>query len=96
MMHLLTVIFFLFFSPVSVSVASDVSCADLVKTNCLSCHSETRICQKIKKGKGKGAWKNTMQSMIRNGANVSKSEQKLLITCLSKPDSGIRNLCPMK
>ncbi|RUM33351.1 MAG: hypothetical protein DSY50_08370 [Desulfobulbus sp.] len=72
---------------------ADQACTDLVKKNCLSCHFETRICQKIKKQRGKRSWKRTVKSMVRHGANIEKSEQRQLITCLSKKGMPIQQLC---
>jgi len=85
---------FYFVHPSSV-VAAPPNCAELIKDKCVKCHSETRICQKIKKGRGKGSWKNTIKSMLRHGAVVSKAEQKSLVVCLSTPDSTVRELCKM-
>lgn len=92
---LLPALFILFSAPLAAS-AADASCLELVRTHCLICHQETRICQKISKNKGTRAWKNTIKSMVRHGAQVSKKNQKLLADCLSTPDAGIRELCPKK
>ncbi len=89
-------LFILFSTPLAASASSDESCLDRVRSNCLDCHQETRICQKIRKNKNTGAWKKTIKSMVRNGAQVSKDDHKLLADCLSAPDAGIRELCPKK
>ena len=74
------------------AVAED-SCAPLVKNKCLSCHFETRICQKMKKKKGKSSWKRTIKSMIRHGAKLSKKEQKVLVQCFTSRNDAVLSLC---
>jgi len=76
--------------------AATPSCGELVEHKCLTCHYETRICQKLRKKKGKGSWKKTIKSMIRKGAVVSKAEQKSLIICFSKRDRAVLELCGLK
>ncbi len=93
---LLPTLFLILSTPLAASAASGTSCVERVKSKCLECHHETRICQKINKDKGKGSWKRTLKSMIRNGAKVSKADQKLLVDCLRTPDAEIRELCPAK
>jgi hypothetical protein len=80
--------------PSSVA-ASSPNCSELIKDKCVKCHSETRICQKVKKGRGKSSWKNTIKSMLGHGAAVSRAEQKSLVVCLSTPDSTVLGLCKM-
>lgn len=84
------------FALPSPAVAAAPACGELVKSKCTTCHYETRICQKVKKRKGKGSWKRTITSMIRHDAVIGKAEQKRLLTCLSKPDSEVLELCGMK
>lgn len=79
---------------ISASQAND-SCRDLAQKKCVTCHFETRICQKIQKNKGKVSWKRTIKSMIRHGAQLNAKEQKILITCFSGPDSSILSFCRM-
>ena len=93
---LLTFFLLQFFLVPPSSVASVPTCAELVKSKCLSCHLETRICQKVKKRKGKSSWKRTIKSMVRHGADLSKSEQKRIVTCLRKPSSEVLDFCGMK
>jgi hypothetical protein len=75
------------------AAAEEVSCTTMVKTTCTRCHSETRICQKVQKDKGKGAWKRTVKRMISHGAVAGEDEKTRLITCLSTPDPAIREFC---
>ena len=82
----------LIYSPIA---RADESCASLLQSRCLSCHFETRICDKMKKKKGKGSWKRTIKSMIRHGAKLDKGEQKLLIQCLAGRDKAALSLCNM-
>ncbi len=75
------------------SAAAEPACSELVTAKCTKCHSETRICQKVKKGKSEGAWKRTVKRMIGHGAEVNGKEKNQLITCLSTPDPSVRQLC---
>ena len=86
----------LFFVQASFAEAAAPACGELVNNKCTTCHFETRICQKVKKGKGKGSWKRTITSMVRHGAVIDKAEQKRLLTCLSTPDNEVLELCGMK
>jgi len=72
---------------------AEETCELLVKNKCLSCHFETRICQKMKKKKGKSSWKRTMRSMVRHGAELSKGEQKTLVQCFTSRDAAVLSLC---
>lgn len=90
----LLLVFMLF--HVDTAYADKPACGELVISKCTSCHYETRICQKVKKRKGKGSWKRTLKSMIRNGAVINREEQKRLLQCLSTPDSEVLKLCEIK
>jgi hypothetical protein len=79
-------------SPVA---SANESCDSLMKSRCLSCHFETRICQKLKKNKGKRSWKRTIKSMVRHGAELTNEEQKILVQCFAKKDTEILSLCGM-
>lgn len=69
------------------------SCIELVQTKCIDCHFETRICQKLKKKKGKSSWKRTIKSMVRHGTKLSKAEHKELVQCFVKRDSKVLSFC---
>lgn len=74
---------------------ADESCGPLVQNKCLDCHFETRICQKLRKKKGKSSWKRTIKAMVRHGTKLSKGEQKTLVQCFASRDSSILSLCGM-
>ena len=69
------------------------TCGDLVRAKCIRCHFETRICNKLKKKKGKSSWKRTIKSMMRHGTELSRTQQKALITCLAGRDASLDALC---
>jgi len=96
LIFLLTIFLLQFFIVAPSSVASVPTCTELVKSKCLSCHLETRICRKVKKRKGKNAWKTTIKSMVRHGTDLSKSEQKRLVNCLKNPHSEVLDYCGIK
>lgn len=92
---------FLVFSliPVSDFLASASSdqdtnrdCETILNETCSTCHYKTRICQKLGKKK-KGAWKKTINTMVRYGAKISPKEQETLLTCLSKAVPGDKRVC---
>ena len=79
----------------STSVAGE-SCSELLTNRCETCHYNTRVCQKVKKKKGKGSWKRTIKNMVKQGAKLDKSEQKQLVDCLSKRTPEILEFCNLK
>lgn len=78
------------------STSAKISCDQLVSNKCLNCHSETRICYRVKKGKTARYWKKTVKYMIRNGASINEIESKDLVTCLSSPDKEVFAFCGIK
>ena len=56
------------------------SCELLLVEQCSTCHYLTRVCQKLGK-KSKGDWRRSVKRMVRKGAVLSKTEQKLLVSC---------------
>ena len=82
--------------PGAGQASSGESCVELLKSRCLSCHYETRICRKLKNKAGKRAWKGTIAAMIRHGAEVSKEEKERLATCLADRDREIVEFCGKK
>ena len=82
------------FVPISVAGAEQ-SCGTLMEGRCLSCHFETRICQKLRKNKGRRSWKRTIKSMVRHGAELTVDEQKHLAQCFAEKDAEILSLCGM-
>ncbi len=86
----LSLFILLFAAPAS---AGQESCVELLKSKCLHCHYETRICSKLKRKAGKRAWNGTIGSMIRHGAEVNKDERKQLANCLGDRDTEILEFC---
>ncbi len=72
---------------------AEETCESLVNGKCLSCHFETRICQKMKKKKGKRSWKRTIKGMVRHGTELSREQQKTLVQCFSGRDAAVLALC---
>ncbi len=68
-------------------------CLDLLKSKCLDCHYETRICYKVKKRKSSWSWKRTLKAMRVNGAELSDGEIRRLVSCLSRPDRKVLSYC---
>lgn len=76
----------------NVDHAEKNSCETLLVEQCSTCHYLTRVCQKVGK-KSKGDWRRSVKRMVRKGAVLSKTEQKLLVECLHKEEEGVRKAC---
>ena len=84
-------------------VAAQESCVRLLTKRCEVCHYMTRVCQKVDKerkkkswfGGSEGTWKRTIKNMVKQGAQLNKAEEKILIECLSKPTSEVLSLCKL-
>jgi len=74
------------------SGSEDTSCATLLLTKCDSCHYLTRVCYRLGK-KSKRGWKSTLNAMIRKGAQLTMTEQKVLLECLSSPEGEAQSTC---
>jgi hypothetical protein len=44
----------------------------------------------------KGTWKQSIESMIKNGAQLNDEEKDSLVECLSKPAAEILSLCGLE
>ncbi len=75
------------------SASPPESCVQLLKSRCLSCHYESRICRKLKNKAGRRAWNGTIGAMIRHGAQVNKEERKRLAACLAAGDREVLEFC---
>lgn len=73
--------------------AGQKSCVELLKSRCLECHYETRICSKLKRRASTRAWNGTIGAMIRHGAKVNKEERKQLASCLGGGDKEVLKFC---
>lgn len=73
----------------------DLSCTPVLEKKCTECHDISTICAKVKKKKSPATWKDTLATMVDEGASVSKAENKMLVHCLSKPTDEIRSLCQL-
>lgn len=91
---------FIMSSPVS----AEDNCIQLLTKRCETCHYLTRVCQKVDKERNKkswfggaaGTWKRTMKNMVKQGAQLNKEEEKVLVECLSKPTPEVLNVCKLK
>lgn len=82
--------------PALASGDAPLTCARLVERRCVVCHFETRICQKVRKGKSKRSWKRTIRTMVRHGARLDSGEIDWLTRCLADGDSTILDYCRIK
>ena len=84
------------FTAVQVPAAPGETCSELLSNRCEACHYNTRVCQKVQQKKGKGSWRRTVKNMVKQGAKLSKDEQKILVDCLSKPAPEVLEYCDIK
>ena len=83
--------------------AGQESCTQLLTKRCETCHYLTRVCQKVDKERNKkswfggssGTWKRTIKNMVKQGAQLNKAEENILVECLSKPASEVLGLCKL-
>lgn len=59
------------------------SCKKVLNAKCIQCHSVSTSCAKVSKGEKR--WLETIDAMVKLGADVSKQERKTLAECLSNP-----------
>lgn len=74
----------------------DLACTPVIEKKCTECHDVSTICAKVKKKKSSSTWKQTLATMIDEGASPSKEEVKMLVQCLSEPSKEIRSLCQIE
>jgi hypothetical protein len=60
---------------------AEQNCTEKLEQNCISCHYNTRVCEKIGK-KNKRSWKNTVKRMIRYGLEIDQAEVDKITECL--------------
>jgi hypothetical protein len=60
---------------------ADQDCTEQLTNKCISCHYNTRICDKIGK-KNRRAWQNTTKRMIRYGLKLADAEVEQITECL--------------
>ena len=82
--------------PALASGDAPLTCAQLVDRRCVVCHFETRICQKLRKGKSKRSWKRTIRTMVRHGARLDSDEVDRLVSCLADGDPSVLDYCRIK
>ena len=78
--------------PKAESTAPSGVCQAIVIADCESCHSESRMCQKIGR-KNERRWNNTIDRMIKRGSKISPSDKKTLVDCLVNESPDIVNMC---
>ena len=84
-------------------VLGQEDCTQLLTKRCETCHYMTRVCQKVDKERNKkswfggsaGTWKRTIKNMVKQGAQLNKAEENILVECLSKPSPEVLSLCKL-
>jgi hypothetical protein len=62
--------------------STSTDCQAIIDVKCVKCHYKTRICDALGT-KSKRKWKRTIKFMVKQGAQLSKEEQVLVVDCLS-------------
>lgn len=73
-----------------------VECRPLIEQKCASCHFVTHVCPDLEKKKGSWTWKRTIKSMVEHGTDLTDTQAKQLVDCLSKPDDKVLDICAQK
>nr|WP_320011498.1 hypothetical protein [uncultured Desulfobulbus sp.] len=71
---------------------SSESCKKVLNTRCVQCHSASTSCAKV--ANSEKQWIETIDAMVKLGADVSKQERKTLAKCLSNPSgTDVEDIC---
>ncbi len=76
-----------FISPV---LAGDL-CEESTNTVCIGCHNADRVCENL--GASEKTWKDILEWMVANGAELEEDELEELIKCFSEPSAGAKAAC---
>jgi len=72
--------------------SAGTDCQTIINNKCVQCHYKTRICDALGT-KSKRKWKRTIKFMVKQGAKLSKDEQKNIAECLSSLPKGSDLVC---
>ena len=86
LMSLMT--FMVFFS--SSVLAGDI-CEESINTVCIGCHNTDDVCKNL--GESEKIWKDLLDWMVANGAELEDDELEALIKCFSEPSAGAKAAC---
>lgn len=70
---------------------SETACQDLLRAKCLRCHGQVTTCAKM--GASAPRWQETIEAMVKLGAEVSGEQGQTLVRCLSRPPGKGGNFC---
>jgi hypothetical protein len=79
-------------SEVVVATSTGGDCQATINEKCVKCHYKTRICDALGT-KSKRKWKRTIKFMVKQGAQLSKEEQALVVECLNAMPKGSETVC---
>jgi len=79
-------------SEVVVATSTNGDCQTTINAKCVKCHYKTRICDALGT-KSKRKWKRTIKFMVKQGAQLSKEEQALVVECLNTMPKGSETVC---
>ncbi|MFZ5761163.1 MAG: hypothetical protein ACOY32_16230 [Thermodesulfobacteriota bacterium] len=71
---------------------SPASCAGILAARCLGCHDRGRVCERLGR-KSRDRWEQTLERMIRRGAELDVAGKMTLINCLDRADDDIGLFC---
>lgn len=84
---IVTVVMLFFVSPV---LAEDI-CEESVTTVCIGCHNADRVCDNL--GLSEKTWKNLLDWMVSNGAELEEDTVAEMVKCFSQPSAGVKAAC---
>ena len=71
---------------------SNAVCSSLVNAKCTRCHYKTRICDALGT-KSVRKWKQSINFMLKQGADLTEDEQNKIVACLSVLPEGSEVVC---
>jgi cytochrome c5 len=74
------------------SAPAGLDCRTMINSKCVKCHYKTRICDALGT-KSKRNWKRTVKFMVKQGAQLTKDDQKVMVECLNSMPKGSDTVC---
>ncbi|MFZ5765372.1 MAG: hypothetical protein ACOY4H_07220 [Thermodesulfobacteriota bacterium] len=71
---------------------SPTSCTGILTASCLGCHDRGRVCERLGR-KSRERWEQTLERMIRRGADLDVAGKMTLINCLDRAGDDIGLFC---
>ncbi len=71
---------------------SPTTCTGILEVRCLGCHDRGRVCERLGR-KSRERWEQTLERMIRRGAELDVAGKMTLIDCLDRAGDELGLFC---